>query len=109
MGLMQLDLIRREQERETDGARTEDRAGPETEGLLRRLERMYARPAAGAEEEHPPVLCAGGYVRRSPLQPYRTPPGYRRRMLLRAGLAVLAAVLAAAALWGIWNSGLLRS
>lgn len=104
MGLMQLELIRRD--RENGAVRTEDRV--ETDDLLGRLGQMYAKPAAAAEEERPPVLCADGYVRRSPVQPYRTAPGYRRRILLRAVLTALAAILAAAALWEILNSGLLR-
>lgn len=104
MGLMQLDLIR--QERESSVTRTENSV--ELDGLLCRLGRMYVKPDAVQKEGAAVVVCADGYVRRSPVQPLRTPPGYRRRVLLRAALTALAAILATAALWWILNSGLLR-
>ena len=55
-----------------------------------------------------PRLCRDGYVRRSPVQRYRTPAGFHRLRLLRflasIGIALLIAALAAA----LWRSGFLR-
>ena len=46
-----------------------------------------------------PVVCADGYVRRSPVQPLRTPSDYYRRLLLRAMRIVVVVLFALAVLW----------
>lgn len=63
-------------------------------------------PEAEFRTEQEPVVCADGYVRRSPVQPYRRGDmrGRRRRIVLWV-LAVTLIVLLAAA---IWRGGLLR-
>lgn len=57
-------------------------------------------PEAEFRTEQEPVVCADGYVRRSPVQPYRRGDmrGRRRRIVLWV-LAVILIVLLAAALW----------
>lgn len=55
-----------------------------------------------------PLTCSDGYVRRTPVQSYRTPAGYhrqRRRRLMAVLTLALVLVLVAAA---ILRSGLLR-
>jgi len=77
--------------------------------LLQQVEQMSSEefpdlPQAEQEE----ILCAGDYRRRSPVQGYFTPPGYRRRLVGRCVLAVLAVLIAALAVYGLFQSGLLR-
>ena len=135
MGLMQMDLLRRQVEgavrqtvqRETAPVRRElsltrrvGRMAGLGEDLLAQGAEQAARWWAGREEclwedgldpllpPAEPVVCPDGYVRRTPVQPYRTPVGYRRgrrrrRIRTAALLALLAAVIAA-----IVRSGLLR-
>lgn len=52
--------------------------------------------------------CADGYVRRSPVQPYRVPPEYRRRRRRLAVLVVLILLALVLIVLGIWRNGLLR-
>lgn len=78
-------------------------------GLLQRVEQMAAQDTPeSSPEERETFQCADGYLRRSPAQPYRTPPDYRRRVLLRWGLMALAAALAVLAVWELFQTGLLR-
>ena len=78
-------------------------------GLLQRVEQVAAQETPEpSPEERETFRCADGYLRRSPAQPYRTPPDYRRRILLRCGLTALAAVLAVLAIWELFQIGLLR-
>ena len=63
-------------------------------------------PEAESRTEQEPVVCADGYVRRSPVQPYRRGDtrGRRRRIVLWVLTVILIVLLAAA----IWRGGLLR-
>lgn len=77
--------------------------------LLQQVERMNTQhfpdlSQAGQEE----IWCAGGYRRRSPVQPYCTPPGYWRKAAVRWVLAALAVGIAAMAVCGLFHSGLIR-
>lgn len=65
-----------------------------------------ALPPAGAADGG--AVCADGYVRRSPVQPYRVPPEYGRRRRRLALLAALAAVALVLIVVGLWRQGLLR-
>jgi len=77
--------------------------------LLQKVERMTAEEFPDTlPEEQEEILCADGYVRRSPVQPYRTPPGYQRRLLVRWVLIILAVLIVAMAVWGLYQSRLLR-
>lgn len=62
-------------------------------------------PGAEFRTEQEPVVCADGYVRRSPVQPYRRGDMRGRRRIVLWVLAVILIVLLAAA---IWRGGLLR-
>lgn len=78
-------------------------------GLLQQVERMTTQEFPDMfPEDREEIQCADGYVRRSPVQHYCTPPGYRRRLLIRWGLTVLAVLIAALAVWGLYKSRLLR-
>ena len=59
-----------------------------------------------APEQKGPVVCADGYVRRSPVQRYRRPKN--RRWLRRAVGVALLAVLAVLLAMALWRSGLIR-
>ena len=63
-------------------------------------------PGEGSRAQPGAVVCADGYVRRSPVQPYRKPKDRRwaRRLIAVALLAVLALLLSMA----LWKSGLVR-
>lgn len=54
-----------------------------------RRDGIYTNDEAGLREAY---VAADGYVRRSPVQQLRVAPGYRRRLVRRAILGVLAAV-----------------
>ncbi len=135
MGLLQIDLLRRQAEgaaRRT--AQKEAAAVKEKLSLTRQASRMAGMAedvlekgaaAAGrwwnSREEglwedgfdpfapaKAPVVYPDGYVRLTPVQPYRTPAGYRKRRMRRAAVAVLAAVFLAALVVVILRSGLLQ-
>ena len=77
--------------------------------LLQQVERMTSQefPETPTEETEE-LYCFDGYRRRSPVQPYRTPPDYWRRPVLRGVLAALLVLLLVSAAWGLYHSGLLR-
>ncbi len=135
MGLLQMDLLRRQAEgavrqtiqRKTAPIRQElslTRQASRMAGLGEELLSQGAEQAVrwwSSREEswwedgldplvqpEKPVVCADGYVRRTPVQPYRTPTGFRRdrrRRMFRAAVLVL---LLAAGIAAIVRSGLLR-
>lgn len=135
MGLMQMDLLRRQAEqaarqavqRETASIRRElsltrqaSRMAGLGEDLLSQGAEQAVRWWTGREDglwedgldplgqPSEPVVCADGYVRRTPVQPYRTPVGYHRRRLRRKIRMAVLAVLLAAVIAAIVRSGLLR-
>ena len=135
MGLMQMDLLRRQAEqaarqavrRETAPIRRElslTRQASRMAGLgeellsqgTERAVRWWAGQEDGLWEDgldplcqpSEPAVCADGYVRRTPIQPYRTPVGYHRRRLRRKLRVAVLAVLLAVVIAAIVRSGLLR-
>ena len=54
------------------------------------------------------VRCADGYVRRSPVQAYRTAEDYHRRQIRKAVLIAVGAVLAILLVVALTKTGLLR-
>lgn len=77
-----------------------DQGGPVDAGAPHRTP-----PEADIRAEQEMVVCADGYVRRSPVQPYRQGDmrGRRRRIVLWVLTAALIVLLAAA----LWRGGLL--
>lgn len=75
-----------------------DQGGPASAGPSRRTE-------TDVRTDQEPTVCADGYVRRSPVQPYRQGDtrGRRRKIVLWVLTAVLIVLLAAA----LWRGGLL--
>ncbi len=55
-----------------------------------------------------PVFCADGYLRRSPVQAYRTAEGYERRRIRKLVLALLGVCAVAALGYALMRVGLLR-
>ncbi len=78
--------------------------------LLEQLRQSYKTDESGlfssGEEETRVVRLPDGYVRLSPVQPYREGPGWRRKRILTivAVCAVAAAIVAAVIL--IWKYGI---
>lgn len=66
-------------------------------------------PDAPAEPDAPeaPQRCADGYVRRSPVQSYRTAEDYTRRRIRKFVTAGIVVILAALLLYALMKSGLL--
>lgn len=126
MGLTQLDIIRKQIESaarnriagETAGLRRKTSLIGEVSRLTGRANRAVDQAlgrtgrrrrqddpgdippgAPDTRQDAPEQILPDGYVRRSPVQPLYTPPGYRRRLLRRAaGIAVMV-LLALAVLW----------
>ncbi|HJH62249.1 MAG TPA: hypothetical protein IAC84_03130 [Firmicutes bacterium] len=135
MGLTQTDLLRRQAEgmirqairrkvapirRELSLTRQASRMAGLGEELITQGTQQAVRWWAGREGElwedgleplaqpREPVICADGYVRRTPVQPYRTPRGYRRRRRRRQLRAAALTLAFAAVIMAIIRSGLLR-
>ena len=95
---------------DTEGAALSDLAGDEAElSLVGRAGRIFFRnhapqPAAWVE----PGAYPDGYVRRSPPQPYRVPDGYYRRLIQKAALYAIAAVLIAILLAALVKRKIIR-
>ena len=82
-----------------------------TDSLICRANRLYRgnmEQSAGPEPAAPPFRCADGYLRITPVQPYRTPEGYRQKKLRKLlGVLVLVALLGLA-VWAVISSGIIR-
>ncbi len=101
------ELLRQQDPKESEGAAAAAAETRERLSLIRQAGAMVgtaaesdALPADGGEGSEP-VVCPDGYVRRSPVQPYRTPEDYYKRKARRiAGIAagVVLAVLLVIAL-----------
>ena len=82
----------------------------ETRSLMEQLRQSYKTdetgPFSSGEEESRVVKLPDGYVRLSPVQPYREGPGWRRKRILTIVLicAVAAALVAVGIL--IWKFGI---
>lgn len=129
MGLNQLDLIRKQIESTVKNrvagetakirkktsligeiSRLTGKANQTVDDAAQEIARQYAARRTGIQEEDgvwlddddadiEPVICADGYVRRSPVQPLRTPSDYYRRLLRRAMGVVAMVLLVLAVLW----------
>ena len=56
----------------------------------------------------PAVRYADGYVRLSPVQPYRTMPGYRQRLVKKVLLILAGLALAGLAVYALLRAGLVK-
>ena len=102
------ELLRRREAREENlPALSEDRRN--TGSLITQAAMSIGQAVPTAEEEPPgePVICGDGYVRRSPVQEYRTPEDYRRKRGRRIIGAVLLVCLAALLVLALVRAGLL--
>jgi hypothetical protein len=70
-------------------------------------EEDFSLPEGGAEPEES-VICADGYVRRSPAQPYVVPADYQKRRIRKAVTVAVVVCLAALALAALMKADLLR-
>lgn len=66
--------------------------------------RLPEKGAAPAES----VICADGYVRRSPVQPYAVPPDYQKKRIRKAVTIAVVVGMAILALAALVKAGLLR-
>lgn len=107
------ELLRQQDQTPADRAsevRTETK-GRET--LIRRVDRMMGMTVEGASlpedtgGEEPP-RCGDGYIRRSPVQPYRVAEDYHMRLVRKAVLIVVGAFLAVLLVIALIRAGLLR-
>lgn len=64
--------------------------------------------AAPPDGETVPAFCADGYLRRSPVQAYRTAEGYERRRIRKLVLTILGLCAVAALTYALMRAGLLR-
>ena len=76
--------------------------------LVGQAEATESADAAEADALQEPVTYPDGYVRRSPVQPYRTAEDYFRRRTRKAVLAVLVLVLAVLLVLALMKTGLLQ-
>lgn len=54
------------------------------------------------------VQLPDGYIRRTPVQEYRTAPDFKRKRIRRAVTAVIVLILLALLIMALFNSGLVR-
>ncbi len=100
-----------------ESARTLPKDGDEfTRGsLIRQVRSLVGISGAykAGEEELPGgewerVCCRDGYVRRSPVQAYRTPEDYPRRRIRKALVILIVLIIAALLALAIFKSGIIR-
>ena len=88
----------------------EDVSQPDS--LIRQAAALVGQPApaeAGTEKkETGPVYCGDGYIRRSPVQEYRTAADFRRRRIRRLLGLLLVLVLAALLVLALLKTGLFK-
>ena len=63
--------------------------------------------SAGPDEAQAQVICRDGYVRRSPVQPYRTAEDFARRRARKIVTAVVILIVAVLLIYALMKSGLL--
>ena len=79
--------------------------------LIRRVCEQFGKTVAenAAEDDdlQGPVRCADGYIRRSPVQHYRTAEDFMRRRIRKIIMIVIGAVFAVLLIYALMRSGLL--
>ena len=102
------ELLRRRDTREENlPALSEDRRN--TGSLITQAAMSIGQAVPTAEEEPPgePVICGDGYVRRSPVQEYRTPEDYKKKRDRKIIGGILLACVAALLVLALVRAGLL--
>lgn len=106
------ELLRLHDTREDDARLSEDGEARDARSLIRRVSEQAGQPngteSATEDGGEGVVLCADGYVRRSPVQPYRTAEGYERRRIRRIVLTVLGLCLAALLIYALMRARIFR-
>ena len=108
------ELLLLHDEKPEDQLLLSDGKAKEKGSLIRQVRALVGQTggenAAAAEPDEPeaPRPCPDGYVRRSPVQPYRTAEDYFRRRTRKAVLAVIVLVLAVLLVLALMKTGLLQ-
>ena len=97
----------REAERETAAPRA-------AESLIAQIcedmpETARADAKAETDDDEDPAQLADGYVRRTPVQVYKTAPGFHRKRVRNVIIAVIALFLIVLLVIALYKSGLIRT
>ncbi len=71
-------------------------------------ETARAETKADADDDEDPAMLADGYVRRTPVQVYKTAPGFHRKRVRNVIIAVVALFLIVLLVIALYKSGLIR-
>ena len=109
------ELLRRHGGQKDQPDRPEDGGARSAGSLIQQVRELGVQAGAGAQpsaaDDDAPqeaVVLPDGYVRRSPVQRYRTPEDYSRRLIRKAVLAVIGLCFLALLVMALLKSGLLR-
>ena len=107
------ELLKQQEKQDTGLSQAAAAETGERGSLIRQAAAMIGQPEelpGDPEGDEPPeeVCCADGYVRRSPVQTYRTAEDYHRRQIRKAVLIAVGAVLAILLVVALTKTGLLR-
>ena len=106
------ELLLLHDEKPEDQLLLSDGKAKEKGSLIRQVRALVGQTggenAAAAEPDEPeaPRPCPDGYVRRSPVQAYRTAEDFSRRRIRKIITAVVVVIIAALLLYALMKSGL---
>ena len=106
------ELLKQQTGREPQKTEPDGKTSPERETLIRQIcdgmggTAQTAAPDNGAEE--PPAPLSDGYVRRTPVQKYKTHPDYRKKHIGRIVQAVIVLILLGLLILALFKSDLIR-
>lgn len=107
------ELLRLHDTREDSVQLPGDGEARDTGSLIRRVSELAGQPNSAENTTREdgsasPVYCADGYLRRSPVQPYRTAEGYENRRMRRIISVALGICLAALLTYALVRVGLFK-
>ena len=106
------ELLKQQTERESRKTEADGGAQPERETLIRQIcGAMGGTEREAVPENNPaetPAPLRDGYVRRSPVQVYKTAPDYRKRRIGRVVQVVIVLVVLGLLVLALFKSGLIR-
>ena len=106
------ELLKQQTGREPGRTEQNGAAPQERETLIRQIcDNMGGtdgKTAPKSDAEEAPVPLSDGYVRRTPVQKYKTAPDYKRRRIGRAVQAVIVLILFALLVLALFKSDLIR-